>query len=920
MSLNQFTVLIRLPFVRGNFEDPPQAQWDAEKDRQLWEVISKSSKTSDLNWGELAIKFQVPPTFLLQQAAWLYERHLDHVRNQMKKVSISNMNPSPSPTGGSTLTAVGGVAMRRGGSAGSGAGRTTSALLGRPKDSSSLRGGEVVAAPPLSRTPSTTTITQSRTQVQPPARTQSTRSNHRPNLSSRKSEDHPPPASTAPPPNYGKDRAESPDIPESSSSSSSSMSDTDHPAHRSQLFKRPPRFKQQRPRDLGTFEEGDGTLEAVQSGSQGSPILPFASAARRPLTGNKYAQDSAFRTSNRSERKALQTDRGVHVAPQRQKSIDQQSQATTETASSMTSSGGLQSAARSPLSPPDNHRAELARLGSPKSRGPRSRKDGSEGTPSMGSSFSDIDDAGISQSALEEALLSNMQHGRMSTLSRMRLMGHSHLCNINRLQLCLGTCHLLLSPTCRLSTKCNHSALVTASLPPSATMADPPVSDTTAKPSPSPPIKTTYTNDSYTISLITTYSLLKSLLAHPTCPHLKTTESAWPCTPCYTVFTTPFWTAAATLLDYFADFLPTDNPPMQSLWFHALDMWQSASLWPNHSTILDQAPHRPYPQPPHHTLDIRRARHFKKDYEQTLKLFETVIYGPGKMAKGSVRLSEDVIHAPDGVIWDFPGRHETGPWVSGVKPWAQWLGVGGLGVVAPPSASASGSRVHVDGDMEDGDGKGKGKEVRGGDGGGDGGGIKSSETTRHIPMPAIAIIQKHTQRARHWVLTLSSLNPDTVPETISRFDTHSLSFPRTGKTAPKYTALNGQQIRYTLVNGAPPVSRVPGLHDEDMAVCDPSLNLVDECVAVCRGEEVYVAQSGVPEETEGEDEDEDEEAEEVVEGSMDGWFDMWTVVESGVVVEEEKSRFAQGLGDVFEEWLWGEREQRVDRQVVWSDL
>jgi hypothetical protein len=28
-------------------------------------------------------------------------------------------------------------------------------------------------------------------------------------------------------------------------------------------------------------------------------------------------------------------------------------------------------------------------------------------------------DAGISQSALEEALLSNMQHGRMSTLSRM---------------------------------------------------------------------------------------------------------------------------------------------------------------------------------------------------------------------------------------------------------------------------------------------------------------------------------------------------------------------------------------------------------------------------------------------------------------------------------------------------------------------
>jgi hypothetical protein len=31
-------------------------------------------------------EFNVPPTFLLQQAAWLYERHLDHVRAQMKKV------------------------------------------------------------------------------------------------------------------------------------------------------------------------------------------------------------------------------------------------------------------------------------------------------------------------------------------------------------------------------------------------------------------------------------------------------------------------------------------------------------------------------------------------------------------------------------------------------------------------------------------------------------------------------------------------------------------------------------------------------------------------------------------------------------------------------------------------------------------
>lgn len=57
----------------------------------------------------------------------------------------------------------------------------------------------------------------------------------------------------------------------------------------------------------------------------------------------------------------------------------------------MTSSGGPPSAAKSPMSPASDHRAALGRLGSPRRGGPRSRIEGSEGTPSMGSSFSDID-------------------------------------------------------------------------------------------------------------------------------------------------------------------------------------------------------------------------------------------------------------------------------------------------------------------------------------------------------------------------------------------------------------------------------------------------------------------------------------------------------------------------------------------------
>jgi hypothetical protein len=372
MSSTQFTALIRLPFPRGSFVDPPQAQWDAEKDRQLWKVISKSSKTSDLNWVELASKFQVPPTFLLQQAAWLYERHFEHVRNQMKKVSGSNITAAAS-SGGSTLTPAGGVAMQRVGS-GAGNSRTTSALSGHRKNSPSLGLQEAIEPAP------TLTRTQSRAQAQQlPTRTLSARSTHRPNLAkpTRKDRSISPGTATHAAPQEPPD---SPEIPASSSSSSSSLSDTDHPAHRSQLFKRPPRFQQKRPRELAPFAEGDGTQEGDDAGSQGNTMLPFASNAhdRRPLGVSKQGTSG---------------QKSVPAAKQ----SSPHSQVTTETASSMTSSAsasdapsGPQAATKSPVSPNFNHRAAMANLGSPRAQALR-RKEGSEGTPSMGSSFSDID-------------------------------------------------------------------------------------------------------------------------------------------------------------------------------------------------------------------------------------------------------------------------------------------------------------------------------------------------------------------------------------------------------------------------------------------------------------------------------------------------------------------------------------------------
>ncbi|EFE33918.1 multidomain presynaptic cytomatrix related protein [Trichophyton benhamiae CBS 112371] len=93
--------------------------------------------------------------------------------------------------------------------------------------------------------------------------------------------------------------------------------------------------------------------------------------------------------------------------------------------STTSSSSGM--ATGSPANEPSTSRRPTGPLGplSPRrtaelsGRSPHGR--GSEGTPSMGSSFSDLDDASVSQSALEEALLSNMRSGvtsRMSTISQ----------------------------------------------------------------------------------------------------------------------------------------------------------------------------------------------------------------------------------------------------------------------------------------------------------------------------------------------------------------------------------------------------------------------------------------------------------------------------------------------------------------------
>ena len=92
-------------------------EWDSAKDKALWKLISNSS-SKDLDWEDMSVKFNVSLPFLLQQAAWLYERHFESMRAQMKKLGVSGTaTPSSQPAQGESAVA-GSVPMSRTGSKG----------------------------------------------------------------------------------------------------------------------------------------------------------------------------------------------------------------------------------------------------------------------------------------------------------------------------------------------------------------------------------------------------------------------------------------------------------------------------------------------------------------------------------------------------------------------------------------------------------------------------------------------------------------------------------------------------------------------------------------------------------------------------------------------------------------------------------
>lgn len=431
---NQFTVYIRLPFNRGDFVDPPPVAWSAGKERALWDEISKQSRGNEINWTTLAEQFAVTQAFLLQQAAWLYERQLSQVRAQMRKVGnrqSATPSPGPSSVAGSTI---GGQAMKRGGSGGS---VVPKRLSVQPRDSPTIMSeGSAPSTPAKSRTslPFRTTSGGVGSQFRSGLNTS------RP-ISRQTSKESVPPAQT--PSRRGSVQNQLSRSPAQAKLPSPESSDSEQDMSKSRMAARRPNpssVSRRATRHRRSYDARDASAADDEDGDDDDEIPAFVplSPTAESRVSSTHQQDPSATLRGGFAGTHLAQRPGVHrrttserVAPV---ATQVQQQAPLHSSASSASSG-LQPSASAETQQSDTlseHRAPRTRRQGPLSprqqaalaaAGLSPRNRGSDTSPSMGSSFSDLDDTSVTQSALEEALLSNMGNNggmgsRMSGISQ----------------------------------------------------------------------------------------------------------------------------------------------------------------------------------------------------------------------------------------------------------------------------------------------------------------------------------------------------------------------------------------------------------------------------------------------------------------------------------------------------------------------
>lgn len=311
-----------------------------------------------------ADRFQVTVDFLLQQVAYLTERHASQVRAQVRKATAAakgSAAPSPVPPIGAQHQ------------------RTSSAFSARGVDSPMIRTDSnnptPGSRPGISRNTSTNTTVLQDAPASPhigsrplPSRP-SLENTGRKRPSSLLVETKAPGSPRSPANEREEERDVSPGPAESSSGESSD--DESNPVE-SRIIRRPPRFQQ---------EDSEPPFQAEDDDNESEPAFqPYKSPEQTPDLG------STLRGDTRSAPKASARQFGKQPMNRSQTSDS----STGSGANAKKTKSSRDYRAGGPLSP--RRRAEMAAQGSP-GRGKVNSQAGSEGTPSMGSSFSDLDGA-----------------------------------------------------------------------------------------------------------------------------------------------------------------------------------------------------------------------------------------------------------------------------------------------------------------------------------------------------------------------------------------------------------------------------------------------------------------------------------------------------------------------------------------------
>jgi hypothetical protein len=363
-----------------------------------------------------------------------------------------------------------------------------------------------------------------------------------------------------------------------------------------------------------------------------------------------------------------------------------------------------------------------------------------------------------------------------------------------------------------------------------------------------------YVHGDNELDLKAVYTTVSSLHDHPGRERLDHRGTAIGCSD---AFLDSFWSVAASLLDYFADFYGTDTALMHSVWFHILDEWQRACPAP--VPILDTPLYR----------NRNPTAFYMEDYKATLHLIKRLINSEIRSQHTNPR--DPIIHNPSGTVQGLGGAYETGPFISGLKPWQQFLysGAPGYKPASPnitPAAASEGPPTNLAAANKD-------------------------PLTRYIPQSGIALIQTYTARGRKLLDKLKEKENGDSAAALAAFDALTVSPPSAlhhTLTRPSLTQAD-KTLSYQLVQGAPPVKRHEGLTDPGMLIDKPDFMLLDEAVGLLKGREAYVPMTGpVAQEGVG--------------------FDLWAVKEkngqglrSGAV-DERKRALAAAMEDIFDDW------------------